>query len=153
MNESSAIKKALLDKCLEYIDRRIETAQDSMNEAQESANEESKSSAGDKYETNREMMQMERERNAFQLSEAIKLKEKLLRISPNSEYDMAHTGSLIHTNKGNFFMAISIGQIKLDDGAYFVVSADSPIGELLNDKIAGDSFDFNGQKFKVKSIN
>ena len=45
-----------------------------MVNAQQAANEEGKSSAGDKYETGRAMMQIERDKAAQQLDEALKLK-------------------------------------------------------------------------------
>ena len=44
-----------------------------MANAQESANAEEKSSAGDKYETGRAMMQIERDKAAQQLNESMKL--------------------------------------------------------------------------------
>ena len=52
-----------------------------MVNAQEAANEEGKSSVGDKYETGRAMMQIERDKAAQQLDEALKLKNIIDQIS------------------------------------------------------------------------
>jgi hypothetical protein len=75
------LKKDLYTLCVNYAKTRIETAKQAIDDAQQSANEETKSSAGDKYETGREMMQQETDRNQAQLNEANKLLIALLFVS------------------------------------------------------------------------
>ena len=54
-------KAKLYDSCLKLVDERVAHIEDAMRNAQASANEETKSSAGDKYETGRAMMHLEKE--------------------------------------------------------------------------------------------
>ena len=68
------LKQRLVAECKRYVASRIETANQAMINAQKAANEEDKSSVGDKYETGRAMMQIERDKAAQQLDEALKLK-------------------------------------------------------------------------------
>ena len=68
-----------------------------MNDAQLSANEEGKSSAGDKYETGRAMMQIEREKAANQLEEALKLKRIIDQLQPDVHHEIATLGSVVIT--------------------------------------------------------
>ena len=118
-----------------YVNERIATAQQAINSACESANDDTKSSAGDKYETGREMMQQEIDRNREQLDEAKRLKFDLEQIKPLKITENVQNGSLVSTNYGKFYIGISRGQIIMNGRNYFAISALSPIGsKLLNKK-------------------
>ena len=146
------IKEELLKQCMEYVDERIATAQQAINAARESANDDTKSSAGDKYETGREMMQQEIDRNRKQLDEAQKLRQLLQQIDPPKITDMVQNGSLVSTNYGDFYISISRGQLIIDGKNYFAISAVSPIGINLMRLKVGAKFDFNGKMFTIKGI-
>src|SRR6202000_1151954 len=103
------IKKTLYRMCIEYVQKRMEAAQLAINEAQKASNDDTKSSAGDKYETGREMAQQQTNRHLAQLNEANKLKVALNQISPAVISDEAEPGSLVITDGGNFYIAISAG--------------------------------------------
>ena len=145
-------KPLLHQYCLRFAEDRIAAAQKAIEGAQASANEETKSSAGDKYETGRSMMQLEIEKNSVQLAEGMKLKQTLSLINPENTSDKILLGSIVVTGNGNFYIAISTGQIKIDDKVFFAVSPVSPIGALLMGKKAGDEAEFNGKKFSVKEV-
>src|ERR1700712_3470692 len=95
------IKKELYNLCLSYVQKRMDAAQLAIEEAQKASNDDTKSSAGDKYETGREMMQQETNRNLGQLNEANKLKISLNKINPDVVSYIADTGSLVITDNGN----------------------------------------------------
>src|SRR5271163_3387958 len=99
----SDLKKELHKQCLDYVEKRIEAAQLAIDEAQKASNDDTKSSAGDKYETGREMMQQETNRNLAQLNEANKLRVALKQISTSGSSETAETGSLVITDNGNFY--------------------------------------------------
>ena len=63
--------------------------------AQEAANDDTKSTAGDKHETGRAMMHLEREKGEMQLIEAEKLKSFLDRVDISKTYQTVQTGSLV----------------------------------------------------------
>ena len=146
------IKDALFKHCLHYVEECINTAQLAIEDAQSSANDDTKSSAGDKFETGREMMQQEIDRNRKQLEEAKKMRLALEQIENHQVSEIVHSGSLVITNLGKFYISISRGQIQVDGINYFAISAISPIGlKLMRQKI-GYEFDFNGKPFIIESI-
>src|SRR3954468_6378931 len=102
-----SLKEELYQQCLNYVQSRMDAAQQGINEAQQASKDDTKSSAGDKYETGRAMMQQETDRNMAQLNEANKLKVALNRISFAGVSAVADSGSVVKTNNGNFYLAIS----------------------------------------------
>ena len=80
----TGIKDKLYKECLNYVQDCIDTAQLAIDAAIESSNDDTKSSAGDKYETGREMMQQEIDRNRKQMEEAKMQKLILIQIEHQS---------------------------------------------------------------------
>ena len=149
MNE---LKKRLYKQCLEYVGQRILTAEDAIRSAKESSESDTKSSAGDKYETTREMMQQEISRNEHQLIEAKKLLHALRTVNTAKSYTTAVPGALVVTDHGTFFVSISAGQIELEGKKYFTVAASSPIGIRMKGLSQGHTFHFNQKDFKILQI-
>lgn len=137
--QSNPLKQNLLAYCHEYVDHRIATATQAMVDAQRSANEEEKSSAGDKYETGRAMMQIERDKSAQQLNEAQKLKQILDQIDVERIPDAAGLGSVVLTRNLSIFIAIGIGKAVLNGKEHLIVAPQSPLGKnLINKKVGGE---------------
>lgn len=147
------LKKELYDLCAEYVRKSMDAAELGIKEAQKASNEDTKSSAGDKYETGRAMMQQETNRNLAQLNEANKLLVALNRISTSFTSGKAETGSIIITNNGNFYLAISAGSLMVNGENYFAVSPASPIGLKLTGRTAGDDFTLNGKHYIIQSVS
>ena len=137
---------------MNYVLDRISRIKLEIKKAQSSANEETKSSAGDKYETGRAMAQLEIEKNTKQLAEAEKLLGMLNNILAENTSSVIIPGSLIITDKGVFYIAISIGQITIDQNNYFIIAPDSPIGKTFMGKKNGDSIEWNKVTYSIKSI-
>ena len=148
----SDLKKELYGLCISYVKTRIATAKQAIDDARQSANEETKSSAGDKYETGREMMQQETDRNQAQLNEANKLLVALNNIDNNAVSGATAPGSLVLTDNGKFYIAVSAGTLVLDGESYFAISPASPIGLKLKEHKVGDQFNLNGKSYLVKDI-
>lgn len=139
------IKKNILDVALERTNDRIAMIESALETARDSSNDDTKSSAGDKYETSREMIQQDINRYQGQLIEANKDLLQLTNITSvvGDKTDFVKLGSLVKTNVGLYFIATSIGAIKIGDNNVFVISAVSPIGQLLLGRRVGESFLFN----------
>ena len=86
------------------------------------------------------------------LNEAQKTKERLQLIKPNLLSDTAVLGSLVKTDSISFFLAISIGKVTLEDEDYYIISIQSPIGQLLKTKKKGDQVEFNGKHYKILEV-
>ncbi len=149
---SFSIKQELLRLCHHFIEARISNCESAMEAANTAINEDTKSSAGDKYETSREMMTQEIKNNSAQLAEAIKQKQLLSQISIDKKLDTVQVGSLVETNHGQFFIAISAGSLKLNNETYLAISPSSPLARLLIDKKMGDSVAFNAKKYSIETI-
>ena len=130
----------------------MEATELAIADAQKSSTDDTKSSAGDKYETGREMAQQETNRNMAQLNEANKLLVALNRIGTTGAPVRAELGSVIITNNGNFYLAISAGVLTLNGKPFFAVSPASPIGNLLSGKKAGEEFTLNGKRYHIESV-
>lgn len=146
------LKVELYRQCLNYVQMRMDAAQQGINEAQQASKEDTKSSAGDKYETGRAMMQQETDRNMAQLNEANKLKVALNTINSTITHNTAEPGSIITTNNGNFYLAISAGALTVNGESYFAISPASPIGIKLKGLKGGDGFNVNGKAYKIINV-
>lgn len=152
MERSDNIKKELFEHCLELVEQRINNASQAMLAAQEAANAEEKSSAGDKYETGRAMAQLERDKAARQLNEAMILKNTLNSIKLKSSISQVAVGSLVTTDLNHFFIAISLGKLSAANHDFFVIAPSTPIGRLLMGLRVGNQFAFNNQVHTIREI-
>ena len=148
----SSIKVKLHDRCVQQVNQRISHIKEAMGDAQASANEETKSSAGDKYETGRAMMHLEKEKLSSQLQEVSKMKMALDQINPEKKQVSVELGSLVLTSAAKYFIAVSLGQIKIDGEAYFAISPASPIGRSMFGKAKGEAFEFAGKQVQILEI-
>ena len=146
------IKEQLYKLCIDYVQKRINESRQAIEDAQDGSEEDTKSSAGDKYESGSEIMQQVADRSQAQLNEANKLMVQLSMLSYNTTSSQANPGSLVDTNFGKFFIAISAGTLNIGSQTYFAVSPASPIGIKLNGKKAGDEFDLNGRAYRIEKV-
>ena len=146
-------KTALYQLCISFIEDRINTATLALQQAREASNDDTKSSAGDKYETSREMAQQDIDRNKRLLMDAEENQSRLLAIKDLPVSDTIRNGNLVFTNNGNFYLSISAGQLEFDNRPFFAISAVSPIGKLLIGKKKGDAFEFNGRKYLIEDFS
>jgi hypothetical protein len=147
-----SIKEKIYRACFDFASQRIKALNDAQKELSEDAGSESKSSAGDKHETGRAMMQLEQEKNAEQLSKASELLKTMERIDSSLVAEKAGLGSLVITNRGQFYIAISAGKISIDGKDYFAVSPQAPIAAKLLNVKANEKFLFNGVEYLVEEV-
>ncbi len=145
------LKEKIHDSCVRYVRERMETALLAIASVQAAGEEDTKSSAGDKYETGREMMKQEIERHQQLLAQAQQMEEVLEKISLEQRI-ITGPGSLVQTDEGLFYLAIGIGKLTVDEEEVFVLSPSAPVGKLLIGKRAGDTFSFNTRTYKVLKI-
>lgn len=152
MEEKEEIKIKLLAYCKKWVDTKYETVVAIMTSNKNALESETKSSAGDKHETGRAMLQLEMEKASQQFNSISLMQEVLAQIKFLKKNEIGKLGSLINTSAGNYFLAISMGQITMDKQDYFVVSPSSPIGKLLLGKEKEDIFISNGKEIKILEI-
>ncbi len=123
-----------------------------LNSIDQEIEKETKSSAGDKFETSREMMSQERDR----LAQQINYKKSFLKLLGDSDLKMplskVEWGSLIELEDYYCLFGIPIGQIEFKGDKIFCISANSPLGKALLNKKKADIIKFNNTSLKIKSI-
>lgn len=144
-------KDKVFAQCLVKITERIQACQEALQEMQEASGEETKSSAGDKYETAREMLQQERSKYAAQLQQALREREILLQI-PKEKAAQVVPGALLQTSWGVFFLGISLGQISVEGQNVICISSDAPIMQVLKTLSVGESMSFRGRTLTLEAI-
>jgi hypothetical protein len=152
MMKKNELKQLLFDKCSDYIETRLSTIQSNIDEIQNSLTSETKSSAGDKHETGRAMLQLEREKAGQQLAEIENVKYALAQINIEKVSETVILGSLVYTSQYNYFIAISAGLLTIGTETFYAISPQTPIGQLLLGKRVGDCFVFREQVIVVEEI-
>ena len=143
-------KPEILQIIHEKLSAKIENLERLISETRASNNE-TKSSMGDKFETSREMVQQEINNLQIQLNENLNARNSL-KIINTKLHQMIGLGSLVETNNGLFYIAVSLGEIKLNDKKIFVISTESPLGKLLFGKKKGEEIILNNTKQIIKTI-
>ncbi|MFL1010498.1 3-oxoacyl-ACP synthase [Flavisericum labens] len=146
------IKQQLYNQCQEYVNNRLRTINNAILEIQNSLTSETKSSAGDKHETGRAMLQLEREKAGNQLAEIEKTKQTLSKINIENSSKTIGLGSVIYTTQSNYFIAISAGELIIEKQKFYAISANTPIGQLLMGKTKDNTIEFRAQTFKINEI-
>ena len=146
------IKQELHKQCEAFVNKRLQTVEEIISSNQKALQSETKSSAGDKHETGRAMLQLEMEKAGQQLAGIHQMKTTLAKIEVSKTSENAHLGSIIFTDKANYFLSISTGQLVVENEKYFAISVSSPIGKLLLGKQKGEELSFNGNKMIINRI-
>ena len=148
----SLIKTAVYHHCESYLRQKAKGYLSQDQSLLESLDSEGKSSAGDKHETGRAMIQLEREKLAQQRErndqdiktlDALKNKTTTVHIAP---------GALVNTSLASYFLAVPAYAFSHNDKKIYCISPQSPIGQLLLGKKAGESFSFRGNSIKVLEV-
>ncbi|MCI0921955.1 GreA/GreB family elongation factor [Sphingobacterium rhinopitheci] len=146
-------KEEIIDSCLASVTRRINEVEFAIKDADQALADDTKSSAGDKYETSREMVQQDITRYQKQLAIANTDRDVLQKIDPLKSNERIGLGSVVRTDAGLYFISISIGLLKIQSQNIYVISPLSPIGQELIGKSKGDEIHFNGKTQKVISVS
>jgi len=150
--KTNNIKQDLYNQCLSFVHNRLQTIQNTISEIQESLTSETKSSAGDKHETGRAMLHIEREKAGQQLAEIQKINQILTKIDVSETSEIVVLGSIVFTTQANYFVAVSAGEISTSSDKFYAISAITPIAQLLLGKKRGDDIQFRDQVFKIITI-
>ena len=144
------MKSELLEIIHQKISEKIQKLEQLIAETRASNND-TKSSMGDKYETSREMLQQEINNLQIQLNEHLKSLQILKNINPIA-HKVVGLGSWVETEKGRFFIAVSLGEITFNQEKIFVISAESPLAKAMNGKKVGETFIVNNLSQIIKNI-
>lgn len=146
------LKDELYKHCHSYLQKKLKEFKTRSNALVEALHSESKSSAGDKHETGRAMIQLEREKLGVQLAKAEADFTKLVRLKKKSSSKQITTGTLVITNKNHYYIAIAAEKCTIDNNDYYCISPQSPLGIALLGKKVGDCIAVNHNQFTITAI-
>lgn len=146
------LKKKLFEHCFKHLNSSLSLFEKRKAEILIALESERKSSAGDKHETGRAMIQLEREKLGEQIKEAEKNLSLLLPLENTVSYEKASLGSVVKTDRFNYYIAVSAPEVSLGGVHYYCISAQSPIGKLILGKKVGDAISFNGISSKITGV-
>ncbi len=141
-------KFQILANLRSILENTLEEARREYLLAKESRDSDTKSSAGDKFETGREMMQREMDKLSALVDNTLNSIAKLDRIADLPASLVISEGSLVVTDQETYY--ISIGYGKLD--SIYAISIESPLGLELKGKRVGDRVEMRGRNITIKSI-
>lgn len=134
-------KSEILDIIRDKIQQKIQIFTTLIEETRASNND-TKSSMGDKYETGREMLQQEINNLQRQLNEML-IQQNIVAKLSSEPCSKVQNGALVTTNKGLFFVSVSIGEIAINGKKIMTVSEESPLVKAMYGKKPGEQFSIN----------
>jgi transcription elongation GreA/GreB family factor len=147
-----SLKEQLFLECKAFLSKRRLVIENLISEIEISLQSETKSSAGDKNETGRAMLQLEREKLGKQLAENDILKEVISKIDITKSNSLVGLGSLVYTTDTCYFIAIGVGEVVIDNQKFYIVSTKAPISQALLGKRIGDNIVFREGKDKIINL-
>lgn len=147
-----SLKNTLYNFCETFVGDRSARILNNIASLQQDLFSETKSSAGDKHETGRAMIQLEREKLGDQLAEVQLLQERFKKVSLITAPDRVGSGSVVYTTWHNYYLGVSAGEIKADGVIFYAIAPDTPMGKLLLGKSVGDVVVFNANEFRILEI-
>ncbi|KFF00164.1 hypothetical protein IX39_05760 [Chryseobacterium formosense] len=143
-------KFSLINIIKEKLSEKIKNFEKLIAETRASNND-TKSSMGDKYETGREMLQQEINNLQGQLNEVLKQQDFLKNIIVKPS-DKVEKGAIVKTEKGLFYISVSLGEIIFENQKIICISPESPLAKAMHGKIINESFSLNNISQKIISI-
>lgn len=145
-------KQSLID----FLDRNLKDnralLQNELAQLEEEKANETKSSAGDKFETSREMMRQSQNQLADRLSLIEQQLRQLDQLRLSIDCKKIEAGALVHFNSSIFFFGLGFGKIEYENERIFVISLGSPFAKACIGKVEGEQFEFNQQSFSIDKI-
>lgn len=139
--------------CLLKVRERLNVCRNQLEQIQQDLGNETKSSAGDKYETGRAMLHIEREKIGRQLHELEQLQSILVGINEKQVQQKVQLGSLVCTQTFIYFVSVSLGELKTEDFTFYAISKSTPMAQAMLGCSMGESFNFRGLSYTVLSIH
>jgi transcription elongation GreA/GreB family factor len=152
MKLSKNLKQEVFSKLHALLDSKMLDVKRAIEDILESRESETKSSAGDKFETGREMMQIEIGKYQDQLEKYLKQKKAISQIDTEKKHELVGIGSMVKTTQGIYMVSVGLGPVEVSGVKYFAISLASPIGQLLEGLRQGDKVKFQNKEIEILEI-
>lgn len=147
------IKSKLFEKIKTRIQEKTIQVKNDLQDLFESKKTQEKSSAGDKYETSRELISREEEMLGARLKELERQQNQIeMLIQHKHEDDFIKKGSLICLSGKWIFCGIAIGEFTISEITVMTISEQSPLYLLLKHKKSGEQIVLNGKSMNIEFV-
>lgn len=143
-------KSALINKCIEILEKNSTISREAMDEAQQSANE--YGMPKDRYDSFRAQILRKKDLFAEQFQ---KCQDDILvyrKIDLNVNYEKVVFGAIVITTHHKLFIATGLGKVNFENEDYFVISPRTPLFQTIKNLSKGDLFEFNQGKSKILEL-
>ena len=145
-------KQKIHQKYLQLVQDRIDIFRDMIVDLTEDSKNDAKGSAGDKHETALSMMHIEQEKINHKLKEVLGQKAVLDKIDATKLTQTIIVGSLVKANGIYLFLSTALPKISVDGVNVIALSPQSPLGSHLMGNSVGFTFEINGTKYLIESV-
>lgn len=136
----------------QLVQDRIDVFKDMIVALTEDSKNDAKGSAGDKHETALSMMHIEQEKLTTKLKEALNQKAILDKIDSTTIAKTIILGSLVKANGIYLYLSAALPKISINGINVIALSPQSPLGSHLIGNQVGFTFEINGTKYLVESV-
>ena len=146
-------KTAFIELCENQLEQHLNLLQNEIESLQSDMAGESKSSAGDKFETSREMFsarlnQLEISRNHF-----LQQRTQLRRLKTHQPSKVVAWGSYIKTEKASFLIGIPLSIPKLEKKGIYSIGLQSPLAQAFLGKKQNDKIQYAKLTYRIIELD
>ncbi|MBS9522562.1 GreA/GreB family elongation factor [Litoribacter alkaliphilus] len=145
-------KQAILAALKSTLESKVSEVKSSLQALDDSGEGETKSSAGDKYETSREMINQERTKFSQVLQDLTSQLQVVNSISLESQKEKVELGALVELDGMTLIISVPFGKLDVEGEQVFAVSIKSPVAQSLLGKTTGDEVLVNKKKMTIKTL-
>lgn len=151
---AKTMRDEYLKTAIAYVGSSIDALDDQLRLLDASQQGDTKSSAGDKFETSREMMAQRRDVLQAQRNVQVDHRLKLELAQRSAISATVGKGSFVRLSSGQqVVVCTGLGKVTLPDGAkLFVISTDSPLGKALLGKAKGDCVSVGTKEVQILEV-
>ena len=146
------LKQKIHQQYLQLVQDKIDVFQDMISALTEDSKNDAKGSAGDKHETALSMMHIEQEKLNAKLKEVLDQKAVLDKLDSSIVAENIILGSLVKANGIYLYLSLALPKISIDGINVIALSPQSPLGNKLMGNKVGFTFEINGTKYTIESI-
>ena len=140
------------ERLLSELSLREEFYRAELARLQESKSADTKSSAGDKFETSREMIAQEIAKVDHSLQSLISNRKFMEEFADQEVSETVRNGSIIRVGDQLFLLGVSLGELDLGLEKIFLLSRSSPFGIILFGLKKNDPVQFMGKPNQINEI-
>jgi transcription elongation GreA/GreB family factor len=145
-------KQAVIEACIALLQQKLASLEQTQAEQLNDSASQGKSTAGDKHDTAQAMVHLEQEQNNQLWQETTRQLQFYLQPRWRESCTKGGPGALITTDQGHYLILNAIGKVQVNDAFVMTLSAASPLGQAMMEKIVGQIIQMPRQEMHILAI-